>query len=1441
MLPESISSGSRLCGVELDSLSGRISKLLYPEADIRIAGFEDSRFPDNFFDLAISNVPFGNYRVHDPRYDRYRFSIHDYFFAKAVDVVRPGGMVAFITSMFTLDKKEGRLRKYLFERADMIGAVRLPNTAFKGIANTSVTSDVIFLRKRQGGVLPASCSWIETRPHPVKGGAEEEINEYFIDNPGMMLGKLGVSKKMYGRHEVTLNPDGRPLEEALKEALRHFPEALLKDGFLWRPHTHEEFLPAPESLKEGAFTIVSGRLYANSEGTLTPYETSAGRAKRIEGLIGIRDAAKALLCDEMTSNEESSVELRRLHLNSLYDRFVLNHGCVNSRENRSAFSEDPDYPLVLSLEIYDEDTQKAQKADIFSKRVIHPEKRVERTETSHEALLVSLNETGKVDFARMKELTGTEVPELQRELEGLIFLNPEGDWEPADEYLSGNVRRKLDAAERASLIDGQFAKNVEALRAVQPKLLDFSEISVNLGASWMPAEDIRDFIEGLLKIKECVKVSYSPVIGTWTVDVEESKKWIVLDSVKNTNRWGTSRCNALQLIKDALNHRIPTVKDEVDERYIVNVTETEAAREKQFLIKERFREWVWEDTGRRERLTQLYNEMFNNLRPRIFNGDHLTLPGISSQVTLRPHQKDAVWRIIQTGNTLLAHVVGSGKTFCKTAAAMEMKRLGLVAKPMLIVPNHLLEQWSAEFLRLYPLANVLIAGRDDFTPLKRKKLMAKIAANNWDAVIVTHSSFEKLPMSKESVTKFIQRQIEELEDAIMGARDEDRDSGIIKELEKAKKRLEVKIRERLNERAKDDGLSFEELGIDMLLVDEADLFKNLYFVTKMTRVAGLPNSESNRAFDLYIKTQWMFGRKYPVVFGTGTPVSNTMAELYTMQRYLQPDALRDYGIQHFDSWAATFGEVVTSLEIAPDGSGYRLRSRFARFNNLPELLQIWRLVADVQTDDMVDIDKPDIEGGKAETVVAPASEEQKRYVDELVARAEAIRRGHVKPSEDNMLKLTSDGRKAALDIRLIFPSLPDYPDSKTNLAAQRIYDRWKEASSFRGTQLVFCDLSTPKSIEFNVYTDIKKKLVGMGIPESEITFIHEANTDIKKKVLFFRVNSGSVRILMGSTEKMGAGMNVQKRLKALHHIDAPWRPRDIEQREGRILRQGNENETIAIYRYVTEGTFDAYMWQVLESKARFIAQIMTGKLAARSADDIEGVVLTYAEVKALASGNPLVMEKFKVDTEVKRLQSLYAQHKREGYRMESEISYLLSSVPSIKETIDSLDHDLSIRALPAEFSMTINGRVFVERKEAGNEILRHALYLKGRNAYEEIGTYAGFTIFLKSRAEAFHQQRLIARGKAEHIGSISESEVGTIASLEYALKGIEKRLAERRVALSESEKRLEGLRTEIAKPFQYEEKMRELLHRQYEIEKQLDLDKRESTGGIGDEEVMEAA
>ncbi len=1428
LMPDEMLSNSRLSGIELDSLSGRIAKQLCPDADIRVMGYESARFPVNFFDLAVSNVPFGDYKLHDPLYRKHKFSIHEYFFAKSLDLVRPGGIVAFITSRYLMDRRDASVRNYIYEKADLLGAVRLPCTAFKEIANTEVTSDIVFLRKREEGGIPGDGDWLEVVPCEVGDSEDVHINAYFMKNPHMMLGKLAWECGMYGRYDLSLKPDGRLLTEALNEVVHLFPPDIFETEAELPLSTVDRAIPSPDSVKEGAFVVHEGRLYRSIAGSLALQELPATTTKRVEKMVRLRDTARQLLHDEMTTADDASINFVRIQLNSVYDRFVKEFGYIQSRSNKSAFSEDPDYPLLLSLELYDDETKKAAKAEVFSRRVIHPVRKVERVETVKEAFLVTLNELGRVDFERMSSLTGKSESDIRDELEGLIFRNPEGGWEPADQYLSGNVRKKLEIAELAATTDPEFRKNSEALKAVQPKDIDCTEIRANLGASWIPAKDVEVFINELVDVKDACEVAYSPVIGTWTVEISAYKRWEVSDSVNNTTTWGTARCNAVTLIRDALNNRMSTVRDYEDDKPVINEKETEAAREKQLLVREHFKEWLWKDPERRERLAKVYNATFNCLRARTFDGSHLNLPGMSTHLTLMKHQKDAIWRIIQTGTTLIDHIVGAGKSFVIIAAAMEMRRLGLISKAMITVPNHLLEQWGAMFLRLYPMANVLIAGHDDFTPAKRKAFLGKIALNHWDAVIIAHSSFEKIPLSTAVIASHMEGRIRELEEAILSMREDNSGSRIVKELEKAKKRLAEKLQERLNEAAKDNGLTFEEIGVDMLFVDEADLFKNLFIVTKMSRIAGLPNADSKRAFDLSMKSQWLLRRRKPVVFATGTPVSNTIAEMYTMQRYQQPEMLVEHNISHFDSWAATFGEVVTSLEIAPDGSGYRMRSRFARFVNVPELLQMYWQVADVQTDATLQLAKPQLAGGKPIVVAAPASDGQKQFIKALVKRAEALRAEHIDPRLDNMLKITTDGRKAALDMRLVDSLADDFEMSKVNACVQKIYEEWVDMEDFKGTQLVFCDLSTPRGDGFSVYEDIREKLVRKGIPREEIAFIHEADTDQKKKTLFVRVNFGRVRVLIGSTEKMGAGTNVQRILGAEHHLDVPWRPRDVEQREGRILRQGNTNKTVRIYRYVTEGSFDAYMWQAVEAKGRFIAQLRSNQVSSRVVEDVEGVVLSYAEVKALASGNPLVMEKFKIDLEVQRLETLRSQHSSERYRLEYEVSALPARIENYKKAIEKRKHDLGVRRMPDPFRMEIDGTLYTERKYAGDKIISLANLNKGTDAYEKIGSYAGFDLYIRTHINGYAQPLIIARGLAEHKGNVSDNDVGTVNSLDFALRGIETSIAKYSSELAEMEKRLMGLTAELEKPFPHEERLRELLKKQYEINKELDIDRRDS-------------
>lgn len=1430
MMPEHLLSRSKLSGVEIDSLSGRISKQLYPDTDIRLVGYEDAKYPKNFFDLVISNVPFGDIPIHDPLYKRQKFNIHEYFFAKSLDLVRPGGIVAFVTSRYLMDRQNSATRKYLIERADLLGAVRLPSSAFKQSANTDVTSDVIFLQKRVPGAVPVQIAWMEIAPFQMggKGSKAVDINEYFAQNPGLMLGKLVLKSGMYGREDLSLAPDTKPLEKALDEAVSIFPEGVyLSSGTFHMPVAQQRSIPAPDTVKEGAYVLEDGKLYRSLEGVLVLQELPALTARRVAKLIGIRDILRQLLHEEMQTSDDTGVTLMRIRLNVEYDAFVKEFGFISLRGNRSAFKEDPDYPLLLSLEFFDPETKKAEKAEVFNRRVIHPVTKVEKVDTVEEAFLVTLNELGRVDFVRMAELTGLPESDIRDRLQGMIFQNPDGwQWETADAYLSGNIRRKLETARLAAESDPEFKRNVSALEAVMPKDLDFSEIYPNLGSSWIPAKDIEDFVNELVGVRKGVSVGHAAIIGTWTVEINNYE---VAGSVANTTTWGTARYHAVNIIKDTLNGRIPTVRDKVEDKEVVNIAETEAAREKQFLIKGHFREWIWESEERRQRLSRLYNDTFNCLRARTFDGSHLTLPGMSTHLTLMPHQKNAIWRIIQTGNTLLDHEVGAGKTYVIVAAAMEMRRLGLVSKPKIVVPNHLLEQWAAEFLRLYPLANVLITSHEDFTAQKRKAFLGKIATNNWDAVIIGQSSYERIPLTKETVAAYLKSQIDELQESILAAREEGDDSRIVKQLQKAKKRLEANLKMRMDEERKDDGLTFEDLGVDFLGVDESDFYKNLWFATKMPSIAGLPNCDSKRAFDMYMKARLLNESGRPVVFASGTPISNSISEMFTIQRYLQPELLKEYGISHFDSWAQTFGEVVTTLEITPEGSGYRMRARFARFINVPELLTMYRQVADVQTESMLNLERPELEGGKPLVVVAPASAAQTAFVESLVARAEMLRVRRVNPSVDNWLKVTTDGRKAGLDMRLISPFAEDFPDSKINKAVERIYDVWRDTEHFRGTQLVFCDLSTPKGEAFSLYRDIREKLVDRGIPKEEVAFVHEADTDVRRKALWAKMNFGRVRVLLGSTEKMGAGTNVQRLLKCLHHLDVPWRPRDIQQREGRILRQGNTNKSVTIYRYVTEGSFDSYMYQAVEAKARFIAQIKTNEISSRVAEDVNGVVLSYAEVKALASGSPLVLEKFKVDVEVDRLERLRAQHESEQWRIKLELGSLSARVERFEEICRQYKSDLQARQLPKPFEMRIRGSVFTDRAAAGTEILKLALGRRGTDSYEVIGRFAGFDLYLQTYPIGHqHQPFLIARGAAPHKGNISESDIGTIASIEHSLRTMDEREEQYRRELGDLRTRFDGLSKELQKGFPHEEKLRELTLRQYELNEELDVSNREA-------------
>ncbi len=1435
LMPEEMSARSRITGIEVDPLTANIARRLYPDADIRGQGFETAALVENSFDLAISNVPFGDYKLHDPQLNEQNFLVHDYFFAKGIQKVRDGGLMVFISSKGTLDKANSHLRDYLHERADFIGAIRLPNTAFKLNANTEVTTDIVFFRKLAEGERAAGPAWLNLAEHVNADGTAFQINEYFAANPRMMLGTMAHESSMYRANEPALIPDGRELADALREAVAALPQGIyraLEHANASRAAARVEIL-APDYVKENAFVLHEGTIMVRDGPALTPVEGLPDEtARRIRGMIKLRDAVRHTLRTQLEDWSDEAVLDARRQLNFQYDHFVSRFGAVNDNANRRAFRSDPDAPLLCSLEDYNDETKRAVKMAIFRERTIHQPKTALLAETPQDALVLTLNEMGRVDLARIEMLLRKPPEEFLPELKGLIYRNPQTEqWETDDEYLSGDVRVKLENARAAAAANPAYHENITALEAVQPVDLTPSEIEARLGAVWIPPADVEAFAKSLLGA-EGITVSHAAAVGTWFVKADFAAR----GTVANTTEWGTTRYSAIELIQDALNLKTPTVydTDAKTDAPVVNVQQTEGARDKMEKVKERFRAWIWEADARRERLCRKYNDDFNSVRLRVFNGSHLTLPSSSQQIILRPHQKNGVWRIVQSDNTLLAHAVGAGKTYTMVAAGIELKRLGLATKPMFVVPNHMLGQFSAELLMLYPTANILVAGKEDFAAAKRARLFSRIATGNWDGVIVTHSSFEKIPVAIETRRRFIEDQIYEIKQAIREQRSE-RGTRLVKELERIEKRLTAKLEGLSADHKKDNTLTFEELGIDRLFIDEAHKFKNLFYVTKMTRVAGLPQTASERAFDMFLKVQHIQSRNKGggVVFATGTPISNTMAEMFTMQRYLQMSALRRNQLQHFDSWAGTFGETVTSMELSPDGSGYRLRSRFARFVNVPELMQQFRQTADVQTAEMLKLPVPKLDQGRPLTVSAPTSPELKKYVESLIKRVEAIKNGDVEPWEDNMLNVTTDGRKAALDLRLVLPRVRDNPDSKTNQAVERIHQIWLDSAETKGAQLVFCDLSTPKAggKGFSVYDDVRAKLIARGVVADQIAFIQDFDDDTSKASLFKNVREGKVRVLLGSTAKMGEGTNVQKRLVALHHLDAPWRPADIEQREGRILRQGNENEYVKIFRYVTEGSFDAYMWQTLETKCRFIAQVMNGDATVRRAEDVDSAALTYAEVKAIASGNPLVIEKAQVDAEVMRLTRLKKQHAESLYQMRSRIRSLVGSVETCERDIANVREDLRIRTSTRgdSFSMTVQKEAFTDRVKAGRALVFMAAALKPFQATKTIGTIGGFPITLSKFDE---RAALIIHGKSEYKANVSDSPAGTIASVEHALEGMSDRLRERETDLQQYRKQSEDLTKQLDHPFEHEEKLTTASKRQQEIVTALDITKNQASAKL---------
>lgn len=1450
---------SKLYGVELDNISGRIAKKLYPKAKIEINGYEESKVADELFDIAIGNVPFGSNTVYDKKY-KDKFLIHDYFFQKTLDKVRDGGIIAFITTDGTLDKKDTKVREYIAKRAEFLGAIRLPNNTFTNNANTTVTSDIIFLKKRDELKLDVSDeNWIYTSEYD--DGIT--INNYYIDNPNMMLGKMELKSTAYG-YDNTLAPIDEDINVLVNQAIENLPSNIYKQVFYEKNEDNSyDVLEADDSIKNNAFTIknIDGKdiIYQRSFSSLVPYSIQEGMvAKRIIGLCKVKNALREVFDIQLRDGSDEELSLAQEKLSKEYDEFYKKYGYINDSVNARAFDSDPDYYLLTSIENKvskddeeENDKPKYEKGDVFTKRTIRKSKVITSAENAEEALRYSLNNRGCVDFEYMKTLYPKETDEIIDELDNLIYQDPKKindfnkGWVIASEYLSGNVKQKLNYAKTINE-NNKFDRNIEALEKVQPTPLLYDEISVKLGATWIPEDIYHQFCCELLDIpsynKSALKIKYAKEVNTWLFQASGLYGY----GVKNTNTWGTERADALSLIKNTLNLQSVTIYDKLeDERRVVNPVETANAREKQEAIKQEFKEWIWKDEERRNRLTKLYNEQFNCMREREFDGSHLTFDGMNPNIELRPHQKDAVARVLYGGNTLLAHAVGAGKTYECIASAMELKRLGIVSKPMFVVPNHLLGQWANEILKLYPTANILVATQKDFEKTRRKKLMGKIATGEWDAVLIAHSSFGLIPMSKEYEQKYMEGQIDEVVNAIERIKEESNDSLSVKKLEQIKTNMDTKLKSLLD-RPKDDVVTFEELGVDELIVDEAHMFKNLPMYSKIRNVAGINNSESKKATDLFMKISYVLennGGK-GAVFATGTPISNSMGELFAMQKYLQIDRLREMGLEHFDEWASTFGEVVNSFEIAPDGSGFRTKARFAQFFNIPELMTLFKEVADIKTSKMLDLPTPKLKGGDYKTIVAPKSEELGEYVDKLAERSEIIRNG-CDPRIDNMLLVTNDGRKAALDLRMIDPSMPDLPNSKINMAVENIYRIWLEGIEDRLTQLVFCDLSTPKNDgTFNVYDDIKNKLIAKGIPEEEIEFIHNAKTNPQKLKLFEDMRNGTKRILIGSTSKMGAGMNVQDKLIALHHLDCPWRPSDIEQREGRILRQGNQNEEVEIYRYVTEGSFDAYSYQLIQTKSTFINQIMANSNGGgRTAEDLDRDTLTYAEVKALASGNPLILDKFKVENELKGLYLSKSRYDKSHIELESKYNNELPrQLKYQKQYLSGLEEDITkVQDLSADnFKITIREQFFDSRKDASTKFYESLSLLKPKEEIK-IGTISGFDI-VGTKDELWYKPVIYIKGVGKYKVEISNSdEIGNILKLENMLKSFENKINTVKEQITYTEKQLVDIKEELDKPFNGQDRIRELQKEKARIDSELDLDKQENMRNVEEdnEEEME--
>ena len=1446
MLPDSMTE-SKIYGVELDDVSGRIARQLYPRSSISVRGYEKMDFPDNFFDVAVGNVPFGQFKVQDRRYDRLNLSIHEYFFAKTLDKVRPGGVVAFVTSSYTMDKRTSNVRKYIAQRAELLGAIRLPNDTFKAAAGTEVVSDILFLQKRD--------RMVDIEPDWVQLGTNDDgitMNRYFIDHPDMVLGEMKMVSGPYGPEPTCVPFPEQPLDSLLANAVQNIHGEINAYDRAEELEGEDQSIAADPTVRNFSYTLVNDKLYYREDSRMNPVEVSKTAESRIRGMVELRDCVRTLLEYQTEDYPDGMIRQQQAKLNDLYDRFTHDYGLINSRGNAIAFDQDSSYFLLCSLEVLDEEGGLKRKADLFTKRTIRSHRPAERVDTAVEALALSIGEKARVDMAYMGQLTGKDEDTLFADLQGVVFLNPDygekgGEkYLPADEYLSGNVRRKLAEVRAKAETEPQYLPNVEALEKVQPVDLTASEISVRLGATWLDPAYIRQFIFETLdtsrRARWDIKVHYSRITGEWRIEGKSKDSY----NVKAYSTYGTSRASAYDIIESSLNLKDVRIFDyqyDPDGRRVavLNKKETAIAQGKQELLKEAFSEWIWKDPERREKICKAYNILFNSNRPREYDGSHINFSGMNPEITLRKHQVNAIAHILYGGNTLLAHVVGAGKTFEMVAAAMESKRLGLCQKSLFVVPNHLTEQWASEFLQLYPAANVLVATKKDFETKNRKKFCGRIATGDYDAVIIGHSQFEKIPVSIQRQRAILEQQMDEIILGIQEAKNAHAENFTIKQMEKTRKGLQNKL-DKLNDQSrKDDVVTFEELGVDRLFIDESHYYKNLFLYTKMRNVSGIAQTEAQKSSDLFMKCRYLDeitgGRG--VVFATGTPISNSMVELYTIQRYLQMGVLQEQGFQHFDAWAANYGETVTAIELAPEGTGYRAKTCFSKFNNLPELISVFKNVADIQTADMLNLPVPE---AHYHNIALKPSEYQKEMVASLAERAEQVRNKQVDSSVDNMLLITNDGRKLALDQRLINPMLPADPESKAVKCAETVFDIWRRTAEKHSTQMIFCDLSTPKSEGiFSVYDDIRSKLVEMGVPENEIAYIHDAKTEAQKKDLFAKVRAGQVRVLLGSTQRMGAGTNCQQKLVALHHLDCPWRPADLQQREGRIIRQGNENAEVDIYSYVTEGTFDAYLYQLVERKQKFIAQIMTSKSPVRSAEDVDDQALSYAEIKALASGNPLIKEKMDLDIEVTKLKLLKSSHLSQRYSMEDAISKTFPK--SIAETQERLaGYGADIAAVKAHtapnedgFSpMTLAGKVYTEKKAAGAELLAMCQNMLTPEP-TQVGAYRGLTLELSF--DSFSQEyRLTMIGQLRHVVTLGTDVFGNIQRMDNLLEALPLKEQACREKLSDLHNQLETAKVEVQKPFPREEELKTKLARLEELNTLLNMDKHEPEV-IGDTEM----